>query len=324
MLINKNMGIIGCEMPLVSVGLPVYNGERFVDGALWSLRGQDYPFIEIVISDNASTDRTPDICLEHARHDKRIRFIRSGENLGAAWNFNRVFQLSSGQYFMWAAHDDLWEPSCVRRCVEVLQADPAVALCHPSSQPMTDEGRLVGEPYLGDAFINDGSDVRGRWRASISKKSLHAAIYGVIRRSMMEKVRPLQVCLGADAVFIAELSLRGKIVNVPESLSLKRVPESLVDYRSHQQMLEYLGGGVRKGPRLAHLAILREMVRALRESDLPVGVRRQLQRDAIGLYFVENWISHDIKSYIIASIGVRRYLRWTRWLRSGHEVGATA
>jgi glycosyltransferase involved in cell wall biosynthesis len=90
--------------PLVSIGMPVYNGENFLRLALSSLLAQDYPHFELIISDNASDDGTEEICREYQAHDRRIRYLRHRENRGSPWNFAFV---ARGDYFMWAAHDDL-------------------------------------------------------------------------------------------------------------------------------------------------------------------------------------------------------------------------
>ena len=95
------------SLPLVSIGLPVYNGDTSLRAALDCLLAQDYPNIELIISDNASTDTTPKICEEYSQNENRIKYFRSKENHGAIWNFNRVFELSAGKYFMWAAYDDI-------------------------------------------------------------------------------------------------------------------------------------------------------------------------------------------------------------------------
>ena len=104
--------------------MPVYNGQNYIVQALDSLLSQTYSDFELIISDNASTDSTQDICKDYASRDARISYVRQVENLGAIPNFNRVFELSRGQYFKWASHDDLCEPTCLERCVEVLEHQP--------------------------------------------------------------------------------------------------------------------------------------------------------------------------------------------------------
>src|ERR1035438_9843576 len=94
-------------VPRVSIGLPVYNGENYLDPALNSILRQDYSDLELIISDNASTDATGNICREYAAKDPRIRYYRNETNIGASANFNCLVKLARGEYFKWAAHDDV-------------------------------------------------------------------------------------------------------------------------------------------------------------------------------------------------------------------------
>jgi glycosyltransferase involved in cell wall biosynthesis len=106
--------------PRLAIGLPVHNGERYVSQAIDSLLGQTFTDFTLIVSDNGSTDATEEICRAYARRDARIRYHRSDENRGAAWNFNRVFELADSPYFKWAAYDDLCAPHFVERCIEFL------------------------------------------------------------------------------------------------------------------------------------------------------------------------------------------------------------
>lgn len=116
------------HVPKVSIGMPVYNGEKFIRKALDSLLAQTFIDFELIISDNASTDGTPDICAEYANRDKRIRYIRQKQNYGAIWNWNYVLRQATGEYFMWAAHDDTRSPDCLSKYVEVLNNNYDVGL----------------------------------------------------------------------------------------------------------------------------------------------------------------------------------------------------
>jgi glycosyltransferase involved in cell wall biosynthesis len=142
--------------PPVSIGLPVYNGEKYLSLALDSLLAQDYGDFELIIADNASTDRTAEICRQYADRDRRIRFARNDRNLGAVENFNNVFRLSSGEYFMWAAHDDLWHPSYISRCLGALRQDARVVLCASAVEFIGESGNKLPEAdwraYLGGGY----------------------------------------------------------------------------------------------------------------------------------------------------------------------------
>ena len=106
-------------VPRVSVGLPVYNGERFLAQAIDSVLQQTHSDLELVISDNASTDRTEEICRSYTTQDSRVRYFRSSANIGACRNFSRVFELSRAPYFKWACYDDICVPGFLEKCVAV-------------------------------------------------------------------------------------------------------------------------------------------------------------------------------------------------------------
>ena len=129
--------------PCVSIGLPVYNGEKFLKETLDSILAQTFEDFELIISDNASTDRTEEICKEYAAKDRRIRYYRNKENLGAGWNNNRVFELCTGEYFKWNAHDDVCAPEFLERCIKVLVQDPTVVLCYPKVTVIDEQGKFV-------------------------------------------------------------------------------------------------------------------------------------------------------------------------------------
>lgn len=114
--------------PTVSIGMPVHNGDQFLRRALDSLLAQDYDDFELIISDNASTDGTREICKEYLLEDERVRYRLNERNVGAVANFRQVLLWASGKYFMWAAHDDWWEPGFVSHLVDILESDSEIAL----------------------------------------------------------------------------------------------------------------------------------------------------------------------------------------------------
>src|SRR5260370_42275271 len=109
--------------PLLSIGLFVYNGERFLEETLDSILNQTFTNFELIISDNASTDRTAEVSQAYARRDSRIRYYRGEKNMGAGWNTRRVYELATAKYFKWAAADDILEPEFLRRCGLGLEGD---------------------------------------------------------------------------------------------------------------------------------------------------------------------------------------------------------
>jgi len=211
--------------PLVSIGMPVHNGERFIRESLDALLAQDYENFELIISDNASTDSTWEICLEYAARDGRINLHRSEENRGAVWNFKRVFELSSGEYFMWASDHDLWSPSFMTRCAEVLEDDRQIVLCHPQITVIDEDRKPLKTIY-------DRNDTRLLTPAERFSKTVWTlantwewghAIYGLIRSDGLRQVRLDRNVWGADCVILAELSLFGSFAHIPEPLYQSRL-----------------------------------------------------------------------------------------------------
>jgi glycosyltransferase involved in cell wall biosynthesis len=134
------------NVPKVSIGLPVWNGEKYLRLALNSILQQDYTDFELIISDNASTDGTPEICKTYAANDSRIRYFRNESNIGAGPNYRKVFELSRGELFKWCAHDDVCHSGFLRRCVETFAgAPPSVVLVYPRCELIDELGKVVGQ-----------------------------------------------------------------------------------------------------------------------------------------------------------------------------------
>jgi glycosyltransferase involved in cell wall biosynthesis len=219
--------------PLVSIGMPVYNEERYLERALQSLLSQSFGNFELIISDNASTDRTAEICLTYAAKDPRVRYSRMETNLGASMNFNRVFQLSSSAYFSWASGHDTRHETFIARCVEILEQDASVVLCYPGARWLETDG------HLGDA-LHSHVETRGlsqvsRYRTVLWRLGYVYQPYGIMRSNALKRtglMRPNTV--GADVVLMAELALLGAFAAVPEPLlCLQR----LSDFGSTEQYL---------------------------------------------------------------------------------------
>jgi glycosyltransferase involved in cell wall biosynthesis len=207
--------------PKVSIGLPVYNGERFLKGALDSLLGQSYADFELIVSDNASTDGTEEICRLYESTDPRVRYSRNSTNIGVGRNFNRVFKLSRGGYFKWASADDICEKEHLTRCIDVLDHDSSVVLAHSKARFIDENGTPIDINDPGWDLRSDAADERLRY-------VIHAGNwvnphYGLIRADALSKTRLMPSYPGGDYRLLAELSLKGKFVEIPEYLFLRRV-----------------------------------------------------------------------------------------------------
>jgi glycosyltransferase involved in cell wall biosynthesis len=198
----------------------VFNGENYLDEALDSILAQTYSDFELIISDNASTDRTEEICRAYAARDERVRYFRNETNLGVAKNYNRVFELSSGEYFKWAAHDDLCAPEYLERCVEILDREPDVVLCYPKTSIIDEHGEFVRNHF--DGFNLRSAKPHERFRDFLHVHGLCNPIVGLIRARTLERTPLIGSYLSPDRVLLGELALRGKFYEVPERLFFRR------------------------------------------------------------------------------------------------------
>jgi glycosyltransferase involved in cell wall biosynthesis len=202
--------------PLVSIGLMVYNGGRFLRGTLDSLLSQTFTNFELIISDNCSTDDTPAICVEYAGRDSRIRYYRAERNMGAGWNTRKVLSLATAKYFKLAAHDDRCEPRFLERCVEALERDPFLVLAYPKARVVDEDGIFV-ENY--DWPLRTSSpDPKIRYHDLLLNDHLCLQFFGVIRLAALRKLPPPGSYVNSDGVILAQLGLLGAFCEVPEIL----------------------------------------------------------------------------------------------------------
>jgi glycosyltransferase involved in cell wall biosynthesis len=208
----------------VSIGLPVYNGEAYIEQAIQSLLAQTFSDFELTICDNASTDGTERICRKYAALDDRIRYHRSPENLGAASNHNLTFQLSSGEFFRWAACDDLCAPELLERCVATLDAHPSAALCYAKASVINGEGVVVDSHEEGLALLSDDPVERYKgYQERFRDIGWCDPIFGLMRCEALHKTRLLGNYNSADVILLGELTLVGTIHEIPEYLFFRRI-----------------------------------------------------------------------------------------------------
>lgn len=206
--------------PRVSIGLPVFNGEAQLAGALDALLGQSYSDFELLLSDNHSTDGTEAICRDYAARDPRIRYERSPVNQGAAWNFNRVLERASGHYFKWASSNDVHAPDFLARCVDVLDRRPEVVLCYSKTRLIDETGQVLRDAE--DNLDLPWPEASRRFREFIARVRLSNPIFGVLRPEPLRRAGGLKNYPGSDVVLLGELSLHGVFFEVPEYLFQRR------------------------------------------------------------------------------------------------------
>jgi glycosyltransferase involved in cell wall biosynthesis len=210
------------KIPKISIGLPVFNGEAYLAGAIQSLLEQSYRDFELIISDNASTDATGQICRDFAAQDSRIRYYRNAMNIGGAPNANRVFELATGEFFKWASHDDLYPKEMLRRCCEVLEKAPAsVALVYTHFELIDESGNSLG--IKSDRVGSRESRPHLRLSRLLMNIGYYTTTYALMRSNVLRRTRLEESFPYSDRVLLAELAMLGELWEIPEPLLLLRI-----------------------------------------------------------------------------------------------------
>ena len=245
------------HQPLISIGLPVYNGEKHIQETLDSLTRQSFKNFEIVICDNASTDKTEEICRKYVEKDPRIKYHQNSTNLGPAKNYNLVFERSQGKYFKWASYDDLYRPNYLEKCVDILEKDDSIVLCYPLVSFIDADSQEIGKSATNLLNLKSMSPAKrfknyqrlifprafARPKNKIEFSQLDRSndispiqkpaqkhpggdrwtpIFGIIRSSALEKTPKIGSYVNADVVLLGELALLGRYHELPEHLFLYR------------------------------------------------------------------------------------------------------
>lgn len=259
--------------PIVSVAIPVFNGARFLPQALDSLLQQSLREIEVIISDNASTDATQDVCTAYAARDPRIRYIRHITNIGASRNWNFVAAQARGKYLKWASANDFCDATMLAKCVAVMEADPGVVLCHGRTC-LIDELTNARTTYARDIAAMQRSP-RERVKTIYWHMDLNNAQSGVIRLAALRLTRLEPTYPHGDLVLMAELALHGRYVLLPEILLYRRSGQETSSMQmSTPQLQAFFNPASRRVSRFLllrrHFDYLRAVIRA------PISVRDKL------------------------------------------------
>jgi glycosyltransferase involved in cell wall biosynthesis len=216
---EKHMDGADEHTPTVSIGLPVFNGENYLRDAVESILAQTFSDFELIICDNASTDRTEEIARHYAAADPRVRYHRNETNIGGARNQKLTVDLSTGRYFRLAAHDDLIAPTFLDECVGELERRPETVICYPGTVVIDTDGKQVSE-YQSQR----GTALRPSRRfAELAFRTHNCdAVYGVMRGDVIRSAAPMGNFIDADKVFLCGLAMRGAFYAIPRPLFYKR------------------------------------------------------------------------------------------------------
>ena len=221
--------------PKITLGLLVYNGERYLGQTIDSLLSQTYGDFELVVSDNASSDGTEDICRSYAALDRRISYIRQRENIGAMGNFNYLASRATTDYFKWCAADDLIAPNFLATCIEFLESQPDFVLCQSSTRTIGfDDSELPNDIIKPSGAseripigLNRTYQPWQRFRDVLLGSTAIMDLWGVIRTAPLKDTGLLSPYVGYEKVLMAALSLRGRFAELPQKLFSYRIhPDS--------------------------------------------------------------------------------------------------
>ena len=217
---------MGNHIPRVSIGLPVFNGENYLEEAVNSILNQSYSDFELIISDNASTDTTGKIAERYASQDERVRYHRNERNIGLINNFNHVVSLARGEYFQWMAHDDVLEPDYLSTCVLILEQQPSVFLAYTDSGTINEQGEVI-KGYAPIHLHLRSSEPHERWneyfKVSYPAGGYYNVLYGLMRRSQLLSAPLYFDYPGSDQIFLGNLVLQGEFHRSEDKLFMRRI-----------------------------------------------------------------------------------------------------
>ncbi|MBF0232708.1 MAG: glycosyltransferase family 2 protein [Desulfamplus sp.] len=285
--------------------------ENTVQEAIDTVLNQTFSDFELIISDNASDDGTGEICRAAAKRDSRVIYHRNSNNI-VGENFRLTLLLSRGKYFMWAAADDARKPKMLKRCVEALDSDPAAILAYTHTE-ILDPETGARHPYH-DPYPLDQKNPADRYESLVRSLNLGNMIYGLFRRNLLLKLPPLtgksyNLIAFTDAIFLTNVVLSGKVIQIPEMLFIRRrgrskpwVDSLALTERVSSPDSDYLSNGVS----LPVSESIQEHVRYIMASNLPIKTKLNLAQITYEAYvtrFASNLIFEIDRAVNLAKEG---------------------
>lgn len=264
--------------PPVSIGLPVRNGDRYLELAISDLLAQTAGDFELLISDNASDDGTEEIG-RAATRDRRVSYVRQSTNIGAAANYNLVFRRTAAPFFRWASHDDRCAPTHLQACLERYESSgPDLVLVYPATMLIDEDGDEIG-PY-DDNFELSEASARARLVHLARNWNLCNPVMGLMRRSAAERTRLIDTFRTSDLVFLAELALAGTVAEVPETLFLRRIHSGSALQGEGTEASTWLDPNARRRSQLVErstLPVLGEILRSVHRHPASAAERAEIE-----------------------------------------------
>ncbi|MCA9002039.1 MAG: glycosyltransferase family 2 protein, partial [Planctomycetes bacterium] len=301
------------SLPRVSIAIPVYNGMPYLKEAIESVLGQSFGDLELILADNASSDGTEACCREFAERDARVRYFRHPENLGAAANFNFCVGQARGEFFKWAASDDVCAPDWIAESVAALDAaGPGTILAFPRVQ-WIDEASGDLEKY-GEGLPWTGGEAHDRLRSLLADPvDSHlfkcSPVCGVMRLDVLRTTGLIGSFGGSDKVTLVELALRGKWVEVPGYHFRRRVHQasSLAANSTPEQVQHWFNPNAKQKFPMPRVTLFRGFLAAIRKAPLSRAERWRCLR-VLTRFFRSEWrvLGGEYKIKVREALGLRR------------------
>lgn len=224
--------------PILSVGLPVYNGLPYLRQSLDSMLDQDLDDLEIVVCDNASTDDTEALVRRYAGRDPRVRYFRNDENIGASRNYIKSFELSRGKYFRWSASDDYVSRGVFKACVDVLEENPELVLAWPQTRVVDQDGKLLEEYDDGGEGWSAPTPAERFW-CSLEQWGYCNVVFGVMRREVLGQTVLLGDYPASDLVWQSDMAIRGPFRQVKGEYYYRRMHSGVTDNMNAEELAEF-------------------------------------------------------------------------------------
>jgi len=313
------------SVPLVSIGLPVFNGAAYVAEAIESVLSQTMGDLELIICDNCSTDETQSICESYAKLDGRVRYHRNLRNLGAGPNYDLCFHLARGTYFKWAAHDDKLAPNYLELATRALDGRPDAVLCTVGIREIDATGDTLR--VFANQFARAGSEsMARRFGCLIHTRHQCEDFFGLYRREALIGSGLHDNYSGSDRVLLAEMALRGPWVSVPEPLFLHREHDKrytravlLVDAKQ-AALWQDTSGPAKQRNTMFHWSIYRRYWRLVGKTARSPGERASCYTQLL-LWWLTDGHGSDVARDIVRTVSPRLFERVRRVKRA--VIGAS-
>lgn len=276
------------DAPRISIGLPIFNGQRYLDAAVRSILAQTNGDFELIIADNCSTDASLEMARKWQESDPRIRILESPKNLGAAPNFNRLVPEARGEFFKWMACDDLIRPDFLEKCTERMQAASATVLVYSDAVKIDEDGNELRPIYDSQMKLaTDAPDPITRFRDLVLKDHSCISVFGLIRTDALKRTDLIGSYFASDRVLLADLALLGPFCRINEPLILHRehLERSTKSIPQPKDRVAWFDTSMSQARVFPHWRLLREYGLAIAGRDLSLAQRTR------GLGHLVRWVA---------------------------------